>query len=357
MKILLDHQIFSVQEYGGVSKLFAELYKNLKKMGVECEIPLVFSNNEYLKDKKIESLFKEINFPGKLTLIRLINQFHTINYLKNGSFDVFHPTYFDDYFIKYLGNKPFVLTVYDLIHEKFYNDSIKLQPTLKSKRRLIQKANKIISISQKTKNDLVDYYKIKPSKVEVIYPANSLNLLTAEKYNVPSKYILFVGSRKEYKNFDIVLQAMNGIENQTFLVCVGGRGFTHEEEQKMKRYKIRDRVIQLDVNDQQLAYCYKNAKCFVFPSLYEGFGIPILEAFSCNCPVILSDIEVFREVAGNAALYINPKSVDTLTVAINSVINNEPLRDKKIKLGKKRLELYSWLKMAQETLKVYKSIT
>ena len=357
MKIIIDHQIFSVQEYGGVSKLFAELYKNLKKMDVGCEIPLVFSNNEYLKDKKVKSLFKKISFPGKLTLIRLINKFYTIRYLRNGGFDVFHPTYFDDYFIKYIGNKPFILTVYDLIHEKFYSDSIGIQPTLKSKRNLIQKTDKIISISQKTKNDLVDYYKIKPSKIEVIYPANSLNLSMAVKCNVPGKYILFVGSRKEYKNFDIALRAMNGIEDQIFLVCAGGGRFTSEEEQTMKRYKIRNRVIQINVSDSQLAYCYKNAKCFVFPSLYEGFGIPILEAFACNCPVVLSDIEVFREVAGNAALYVNPKSADTLTAAINSVINNWPLRNKKINLGKKRLKLYSWSKMAQETLKIYRSIT
>ena len=356
MKIIIDSQIFSVQEHGGVSRLFAELQNNLKKINVDCDIPLVFCNNAYINEKKSKSFFKEISFPGKLTLIRLINKANNIWYLKNEDFDVFQPTYFDDYFLKYLNGKPYVLTIYDLIHEKYYSDSPRLQSTLRGKKNLIQNANRIIAISGKTKSELVDYYKINPNKVEVIYPANSLDLSKIQKCKVPNKYILFVGSRGEYKNFDVVLRSLNKIDDQTYLACAGGGNFNSDELSKIEKYGISKRVVQINVNDRELAYCYKNALCFVFSSLYEGFGIPILEAFSCSCPAILSDIEVFREVAGNAAKYFNPKSANSLSTAVNSVINNGNFRNRLIDLGNKRLKLYSWSKMAKETLEVYESV-
>jgi len=356
MKVIFDHQIFSVQEHGGVSRLFAELYRNLLKIGVNCDIPLVFSNNEYLKERKTKGFLKKINFPGKLTLIKLINQYHMSKILKERSYDIFHPTYFDDYFLKYIGDKPFVLTVFDLIHEKYYHDSPNLQKTLNTKRNLISKASKIISISQKTKKDLVDYYHIDQNKIEVVYPANSLNPSSTVKCKVPKEYILFVGSRRQYKNFDIVLRSMRKIDNQVFLVCAGGGKITPDEISKIKQLNLVDRVIQVNVNDRQLAYCYKNAICFIYPSLYEGFGIPILEAFSCDCPVLLSDIDVFKEVAGKAAIYFNPKSEDALSASINLIFNNENSRNVLIKLEKNRLKLYSWSNMARETLSVYKSI-
>ena len=114
--------------------------------------------------------------------------------------------------------------------------------------------------------------------------------------------------------------------------------------------------MQLNANDAVLAYAYSHAQCFVFPSIYEGFGIPTLEAFACNCPVVLSNSSSMPEVGGDAAVYFNPEKVDEIAKGIRSVLNDPQLRDQMKEKGKRQLEKFSWAKTARQTVACYRRV-
>ncbi len=178
MKILYDHQIFTSQKYGGISRYFYELVRELTDtQKVECEIPLLVSNNHYISDNKYVKyvdLLPNKQFRGKGRIFNYLNKPNTILKLKQQKFDVFHPTYYDPYFLTYLGKKPFVLTVHDMIHEKFSDMFLSTDKTTEQKRLLVEKATKIIAISQTTKKDLIELFGTDESKIEVVYHGNSM---------------------------------------------------------------------------------------------------------------------------------------------------------------------------------------
>lgn len=364
MKILYDHQIFTLQKYGGISRYFYELLREFSLMDdINTDVALLFSNNKYIYNKKIvnhRNFFINKDFRGKVRLMNLFNKLNSIFYLNKQSFNIFHPTYYHPYFLRYLHKKPFVITVYDMIHEKFkYMFSIN-DKTTQYKKMLVDKANRIIAISQSTKNDLIDIFNIKSEKIEVVYLGNSLIYRDVKiNFNLPQKYILFVGSRSIYKNFDFFLESISDIlknNRELYLVCAGGDNFKDMEVLKLKKLGVQNQVLQFNFDDDTLAYVYKNAILFVFPSLYEGFGIPILEAFSCGCPVVCSNTSSLPEVGGDAVEYFDPYDKDSIKSAVERVLLDEELRKKMIERGKKRLEKFSWENTAIKTKEIYKGI-
>ena len=199
IRILYDHQIFTLQKHGGISRIFFELlvhYSRQKEMTVK--LPIQYSNNEYLMaDKRFNAdvtgykglaefnkFFFGLKFRGKGRLYKLTHlDFKTFNAnedntklsieeFKKGNFDIFHPTYYDPYFLDYIGNKPFVITVLDMIHE-IYPEYFALEDKIRSwKKELVSRASAIITISNRTKMDLIDIYKIDPSKIHIVYPGS-----------------------------------------------------------------------------------------------------------------------------------------------------------------------------------------
>src|ERR1035437_5733117 len=221
MKILFDSQIFKVQKYGGISRYFTELFKYFNHIdGINYELPIRYTENEYLKkivpfsemNLSRNNLFKNFNFKLSRLLNKIIDRFDkdsNINrvkkVLKEQNFDIFHPTYYSTYFLKYLKNKLLVLTVYDMIHEIYPQYFIfDRGRTIRNKKKLILRADKIIAISENTKKDIIRFYGIPEDKIKVIYHGNSLLFTKNIPKNIPqipSKYILFVGARGFYKNF------------------------------------------------------------------------------------------------------------------------------------------------------------
>lgn len=365
MKILYDHQIFTSQKYGGISRYFYELVKEFDEMGdVEIDIPLVISNNHYISEKQYTKhldLLPNKQFRGKHRVFNLFNKPNSIYELKKQNFDIFHPTYYDPYFLKYLGDKSFVLTVYDMIHEKFSELFPVNNQVSKNKKLLVQKATKVIAISQSTKQDLIELFGTDESKIEVIYLGNSMIIDNKKGFdiNLSNKYILFVGSRGGYKNFDKFLNAVSWLlkeDKDLHLICVGGGGFSTDELVKIETMKIKNQVTQYNLNDDILAYFYSKALAFIFPSLYEGFGIPALESFACGCPLICSDTSSLPEIAEDGAVYFDPYSEDSICEAIEKVIYDEILQDELRKKGFEQLKKFSWEKTAMETKRVYESI-
>ena len=389
MKILYDHQIFEMQSFGGISRYFYELIYRVRRSKLyEFELALKYSNNHYLKEdidfnKKIRSLkpyidfLPNFNFRGKRLIyilirkVRLINAQYGLNLelakkkLKEGNFDIFHPTYYKDYFINYIKKKPFVLTIYDMTSEIYPEYFPKDNHISIMKRRLAQKASKIIAISNNTKKDIVRLFNIDPEKIKVIYLGSSIgkfNNFNSNKFNINSiskRYILFVGYRLKYKNFIFFINSVYKILNEDKelkVICVGGGSFTNEEKSLFKKYNISGQILNYHANDYLLNYLYRNALLFVFPSFYEGFGLPILEAFHCGCPVILTNSSSFPEVGGKAAMYFELGDSHSLFNAINKVIYDSDIREVMKKRGYNQLKKFSWDKNFEEISRVYESI-
>ncbi|MBL4711243.1 MAG: glycosyltransferase family 4 protein [Gammaproteobacteria bacterium] len=365
MKVLYDHQIFSLEKYGGISRYFYELISEYEHIeDIEATTSLLVSNNHYLSDRKYVqhmNLFPSKEFRGKHRLLSPINKINSIQKIKMKNYNVFHPTYYDPYFLKYLGNMPFVLTVYDMIHEKFSEMISKNDRTSHNKKILAEKASKIIAISESTKNDLIEIFNIEAEKIDVVYLSSSMKINNdfEMKINLPSKYILFVGRRTGYKNFSTFIKAVSRILNEEadlLIVCVGAGKFTSDEIHLFNQLNIKDKILQFDLDDESLSQFYKNALMFVFPSLYEGFGIPILESFACGCPLVCSNTSSLPEVAGNGAQYFDPSSEKSIFDAINKVFNDKEFRKILIKSGTQRLKYFSWRQTAIKTQKIYESV-
>lgn len=381
MKILYDHQIFTWQKYGGISRYFTEIISNLPK-DVNTEIAIKYSDNEYLKKSELvnglESLFQPkdhffpgIKFPLKRKLFKYIrktnpesypdsftlNKELSIELLKKQDFDIFHPTYYDDYFLEYLGKKPFVLTIHDMIHEIY--PELMNDPNISEKKAILAaKAIHIIAVSDRTKNDIVEILGISPNKISVVYHANSLTKVTSNNEYIPAKFILFVGERHIYKNFIFFVRSIESIlkENSNLFVFCVGRDFSADESQLLFNLGIKHQFISRYCNDEELASLYKKAIALIFPSYYEGFGIPIIEAFQAGCPVILSNSSCFPEIAQDAALYFNPKNINEIKAAIEIILSDESLRNKLVEKGYSRVKTFSWEISAKRTADIYKTV-
>jgi len=366
MKILYDHQVFSWQICGGISRYFFELMKQFSSSGEpDYELALRYSNNSYLNSGSLghyKTFFKSRNFRGKHRLMSILNRPQSEKLLSRQDFDIFHPTYYDTYFLKYIGSKPFVLTIHDMIHEIFRGDFPTSDKTSENKKLLAQRAARIIAVSENTKNDIVRLLRIDEKKITVIYHGNSLLTPTGNRHSellIPDRYILFVGDRSKYKNFEFFIKAISPLFSQDKdlnIVYVGGSNFTDSENCHFKELCLEQRIHRFEVMDENLAILYRKALAFVFPSLYEGFGIPVLEALGCGCPAILSQTSSLPEVAGDAAVYFDPTSETSIIEGISNVIYDENLRQNLIEKGTERVKRFSWQKTAEQTEAVYRSI-
>lgn len=366
MKVLFDHQIFTFQRYGGISRLHYEIFKNLEEIeGVSPEFIVKYSNNNYLKPGEFnhKPLFPEKNgFIYKL-LMKTLNDREVVKRMKE-PYDIFHPTYYDPYFLKHLKGKPFVLTYYDLTHERFPSGVSKLDFTIPWKKKLVEEATHIIAISESTKKDIVEYYSIPEEKVTVIHLASDFKPAGNDedfkkKLNLPDKYLLFTGNRKWYKNFDTMLKGIAPIlkKHNIKLVTVGGGEYSDTENQLVKELDVENHVVKFGFKDSdELAYIYSKALAFIFPSKYEGFGIPVVEAFNCDCPNILANVSSLPEVGGDAAVYFDPESPESIGQAVEKVVVDSNLRQSLIKKGRERRKSFSWRKNAEQTVEVYKKV-
>ena len=353
MKLLYDHQTF-YQIIGGVSRYFADLFPRLEKLGNQIDLSCRYSNNLYLENKNVKKFFPFIESHKKNQLMQAINQYLSTKVIKKGDYDVFHPTQYQPYFIDII-DRPYVVTIHDMVSEIYNNNPL----NTKNKSVIIPKADSIIAISENTKNDILMFYpEINPDKINVIYHGfkQSTFDIIPNKYG---NYILYVGQRAGYKNFNNFLDAIIPLlqhDKTLNLVCTG-TPFNNSELEKIKLANIQGRCHSSYVSDNELSSLYHNAKVFVFPSLYEGFGLPILEAFGNNCPVCMSNASCFPEIGGDAAIYFNPNSISSIRESVKEVVYSSNLANDLRSKGKERIKLFSWEKNAALHLEVYKSIS
>lgn len=373
MKILYDHQVFTWQDYGGISRYYYEL---LSRQRESAELSLVQSNNEYIRadsvlsarveNKPVQRRYSKLEkiFIPKKVRNRVpgagVNLAATLQRLQAGDFDLLHPTYYDRYFLEHLGGRPFVLTVYDMIHELYPEHFQMRDPVMPNKRELVHKAAQVIAISESTKRDLVNLYGLDPARISVVYLGSSLKADgPASDLPVPEKYFLMVGSRGTYKNCYFTARALSGLLKRrpdTHLVFAGGGRFSEDENRFFSELGLDGRVHHFPAGDADLRTLYGRAQAFIFPSLYEGFGIPVLEAFSCDCPVLLSNTAALREVAADAALYFEPKDLRGIAAAAERILDEPALGKRLRSAGSERLKQFSWEKCVQQTAAVYAEV-
>jgi len=365
MKLLYDYQIFELQKYGGISRYFVELAKHYNAdEDMNVYISAKISKNEYLVNSYIKDnlvLHSKYIIRKRHYIESKVNRFYNRYKLTMKLVDIFHPTYYDPYFLKYIGKTPFVLTVHDMIHEQFSEMFSPNDETSRNKKLLAERASKIIAISESTKQDIVNILGIDESKIVVVYHGNSLVLISDANIDIvlPDRYILYVGNRSIYKNFNKFIKSTSSLlcdDVDLHLVCAGGGTFSKEEKQLFSEFDIDQKLHQFSVDDNALATLYAKAIIFVFPSLYEGFGIPILEAFQCNCPLVCSNTSSFYEVAGDAAEYFDPEDEVSILTIVKKVLYDDELQKKLVQAGQKRLIFFSCKNTADETKKVYQSV-
>ncbi len=358
MNILLDYQIFHLQRYGGISRYFSKLSEYLIKLNYNVKIHCPVHQNNYLGNEKIKQNVighKIKKFPIFTNrLFNYLNYRLTNRYLDKNDLDILHLTYFNKI---YRLNKKVkkILTVYDLIHEKFnylYDKSL-----IDYKKKSLQFADEIICISHNTKKDLLNFYDVDESKVTVIHlgvePKEDI-----KKLNLDKKIILYVGDRRKYKNFDRFIKAYassNKLIKNFEILCFGGGEFSSQEIEYIKNLNIPEgKVKQISGHDNILNDLYKSAEFLIVPSLYEGFGLPILEAMSFGCPVLCGNNSSILEVANNAALYFDADEVDSIKNKMEIFLDNFEIKSKLINDGLENIKQFSWENCANKTLDVYK---
>ena len=366
MKILFDHQVFSIQKFGGASKYYCELLKNIPREN--WDTTTLFSNNEYVKSShlfEVHDCFPNWDFKRKTFMMNTFNKPYSLYRLYKRDYDIFHQTHFETYCLKAIGNKKMVTTFHDMNHVKFremyhYNFFHNKNWMEAIQKKSISRADKIIAISQNTKKDLIDYWNIEPEKIVVIHHGvekNRIQNLSLKKIvNYP--YILFVGERDGFKNFDklaIAFSLLSKKYKDLRLVCTG-KPFGEAEIKRLIKLEILEKTIQTSASERTMAMLYRDAELFAYPSLSEGFGMPILEAMVYDCPVALSTTSCFPEIAGDAGVYFDPYQIGDIVEKIASLLDSSVLKAKQIALEHEQLKLYSWEKTAKEYIDVYRSL-
>lgn len=357
MKVLYDHQMFSIQKYGGISRYFCELMKNLP---LDFALSVLVSDNYYLQENRgffgVKNVLPEADFKGKDTLLRLaasLNQRYSEYVLNKNRYDLFHPTFYNDYYFTRL-KRPSVITVHDLIEFRYRSDNPRSNAVRPVMERVIKKADRVIAISENTKRDVMEFFGIREEKIDVIYHGYTLpGSLPAE--DGFGRYMLFVGHRSGYKNFNACIEALAPLlkrEDDLKLICVG-QPFSPEEIAVAERLGVKNRIQVTQVDDHALNALYAHAQVFIYPSLYEGFGMPILEAFANNCPVCLSNTSCFPEIAGDAGMYFDPRDASSILQAVEKVLYQPQKAGQLRAAGSTRLQQFSWQKAARQTAKTY----
>lgn len=366
MKVGFDYQIFALQVYGGISRYYVSLAEELMLMGQSPKIFAPFHCNEYLSSTSAQIVEGERVAKRNSKLMRLtlpVNHFMSNKKINSWSPDIVHETYFS-MFKAPRRSCPTVLTVYDMVHEKFPEEFSKWGNISVRKRSAVERADHVICISESTRNDLIQAFDVDESKVSVVYLGfdtfTEVSVRTDSLESSRRPYLLFVGNRAGYKNFHGFLRAFAlspALKVDYDIACFGGGAFTVAEKELIHSVGLsEDRVRHQGGSDKVLGDLYSQAAAFVYPSMYEGFGLPPLEAMAKGCPVIVSRSSSMPEVVGDAGCYFDPHSIEEMSAAMEKVVFSPSLRQSMVSAGYNRLQKFSWASCAEKTMDVYTQV-
>ncbi|MBR8828943.1 MAG: glycosyltransferase family 4 protein [Gomphosphaeria aponina SAG 52.96 = DSM 107014] len=351
-KIAIDLTAYTPSRMDGINRYSFEILKALLNTNLDF---LVYTSHPILPNKRIKVIanpeMSDNNFQGNITRL-FWHQFQLPQYLKQDKISLLYTPVPEGMFFPVC---PQIITVHDLLPIFFPE----VYPRIKYYFQyilpyLLKSATAIIAVSQSTKNDLQKYYNIPSDLIHVVYPGynsdNFNSILTPEANNIPAKYklqnfILCVGETRPYKNTRRLIYAFSQLNFPDLTLAIVGKLSKMDKEliSLPKELNIVDKVSFLgEVTDEELAGLYHTAKAFVFPSLYEGFGIPPLEAMACGCPVVTSRVASLPEVCGDAVYYVNPEDINSITEGIYQVLTDINLAAKLRNQGLERVKQFDY---------------
>lgn len=377
MRVLFDHQAFTLQSHGGVSHYFSSLIDGLSSVsGIAVEIGLKNSSNLHLNDTEFfrrrlpnvqyRATSRDGTSRWERLRSRILRSQRTDESLvarrmiRTGGYDVFHPTYYSDYWLSENITAPVVVTLFDMVHELFA-ETLGLESIVQvGKHRLQGRVDKWIAISETSKRDAVAVLGLDPNAIEVVHLAPFAdNGKIDPNVSLPDEYILYTGSRWAYKNFPLFARAFAKLaasRHNIHLVVAGGGPFSLIERSYLRDLGIEPRVLKVDGGDAIMNATLAKASVFVYPSLYEGFGIPILDAWRFGVPVACARNPAFVEIAEDAAFFFDGKDLRGMIDAIEQALDNKTLADRYKNEGSARLNKFSSKRMVEKTISVYTSL-
>jgi glycosyltransferase involved in cell wall biosynthesis len=366
MRVLYDHQVFSLQDTGGISRYHYELARNLRTLS-EVQIEILMGGNSsalsfaQLRDKSTKVTSWRTRTKPNYARYAMNEMFSSIVVPFRGKFDVYHPTL--NRLIPIVRRQRVVVTQHDCTHERFPELFRNMSAYVRNKRKILARADAIICISELSKRDLLQFYSIDEQKTSVVHhgfsPFSHPDSFPAAPRVTRDPYFLYVGSRTGYKNFSLLLEAFASktIAEQYCLVVVGGGPVSPQELEKILRLGVVRRVEFIpSATDSMLADLYRGANLFVYPSLYEGFGFPPLEAMSVGCPVLANRTSSVPEICGDAVFYFQSQDPAELSKVLLATVTDTRSLNEKRRLGYEQVKLYDWFKAARQTLKIYADV-
>ena len=359
MKIFFNNTIFFLQRHGGIPRYIVCLANQLIQDKFDVKIIAPIFKNNYLNKiprKNLKGIYLK-RFP-LLKIFEIYSDLIFKKYNTKYQPNIVHDTYYSKN-LSFCKNSAKIVTIHDLVHEKFSE----LYATEKKliKQKILECADHYICVSKNTQKDLIDYYNIPKNKTSVIYHgADHLNKNKLQYNNklFSKPFVLFVGSRTKYKNFIIIPKSFSlskRIKDNFNIVCFGGNKFTHDEKNYFRELKFNEnQILQIDGNDDLLENLYLQAEALIFPSIYEGFGFPLIEAMKLGCPVISSNKSVMPEICNNAAEYFDPLNSGELISILEKILYSDETKVNLINKGFLNVSNFTWKNCANNTLKVYK---
>ncbi|MGL5964734.1 MAG: glycosyltransferase family 4 protein [Fusobacteriaceae bacterium] len=351
MKIYYDNIIFSLQKSGGISIYFYEIFKKFQNNNLNFKVlDSIKKENENIFYRNLslrKNLVKEKNYISNKIL-----RYLDVKINEKEKF-IFHSSY---YRICSSKNAINVTTVHDFTYEKYFKGIKKIIHSYQ-KRRAILKSDLIICISKNTKKDLLYFIpEAKNKNIEVIYNGVSDEFYKKEKIEnkfdkkySSEKYILYVGARKGYKKFNLALEVMSKLKKDFKLIFVGGEKLENDEKQKIVKLLGQNYEHLVGISIEDLNSLYNYAFCLIYPSEYEGFGIPIIEAMKAGCPVLAYSNSSIPEVAG-PSLLVKENNVSNYLRNIEKLFDKKN-RDEIIEIGIEFSQKFSWNKTYKQLLK------
>ena len=359
MKVVFSHDAFRMQRYGGVSRYFARLHAGLLERGHDSQILAALHINAYLKGiSAVRGLDAGSWRPRRAVkgMTKVLDPVLEIPLRRGLPPDaIYHATYYNR---RSVPHRPFVVTVFDMIHEVHAGDFRPDDPTAARKATMCRAADLVITISERTRRDLLERVAV-PAERVIVTPLGVDEPTRArpdESRQRRSEQLLFVGDRtRRYKNFATLLEAMAKADRSIRLECFGS-GPTAEEQATIDRLGLHHRVAWRAGDDDALVEAYRAARAVVCPSLLEGFGLPVLEAMANGCAVVCSELDVFHEVHGGTALEFDPNDVDSMAAALNTAFRDDDRWTQLRASGFERVAMFSWASTVDKTIEAYRPV-
>lgn len=371
MRILYDHQVFSLQDAGGASRYHFELVRHLQMLderAFHTDVDMLMGfHNSVLPFSALRNAHTRVRAhrssmrPGKARYAAN-EAFSAVSAPLCGKYDIYHPTLYRA--LPWVRRHRMVVTHHDCTHERFPALFSNADSIMATKRKLFAQADAIVCVSASSKSDLLHFYDVPEQKAHVVpHGFTPLHLSPAETVfpnpGDADPYLLYVGSRAGYKNFSFFLDAFarSGLAGAYRLWAVGGGAWTELEQKTIASLGLVGRVsLTAKATDDTLARAYRDAALFVYPSMYEGFGFPPLEAMSLGCPVLVNRTSSLPEVCGDAAFYFEGSDAENVARTLVSILAAPQDFAGKRQLGEEQVKLYDWARCARSTWNVYRTV-